>query len=114
MYVPQNIPFINQLKPAAGDLKAIAPALVYQTFLQELIVCNQAGTKDYFRMALCVEPNNGVLCNPYPENYLYYDVEIPGNTTFTVNMNNMVIPKGTNVLVYSTNGDISFTLSMLR
>ena len=114
MNIPQNIPFVNQLKPAASDLKALAVALEYQTYLQELVVCNQGSSKDQFRMALCTEPNNGILCNPEPKNYMYYDVEIPANTTFTVNMNNMQVPRGTNILVYSTNGDISFTLSMMR
>lgn len=114
MNIPQNTPFVNQVKPAAGTLDALALALEYQTFLQEFIVCNQGNASDFFRMALCAVPNNGILCNPTSEMYMYYDVEIPAKTTFTVNMNSMVVPRGTNILVQSENGDISFTLSMLR
>ena len=112
--IPQNIPNIYQLKPPAGQLQHIIVSTPFQLQLQEFVVCNQGSSADQFRMALCAMPNSGGMCNPTPEMYMYYDVEIPANTTFTVHMKAMTIPKDSSVLVYSANGDISFSLITLR
>lgn len=72
------------------------------TVVSSLVVANQAGTASSFRISVARAGAADIV-----QQYLYYDVAIAGNTTFTATIG-ISLAATDKIRVYSGNGNISF------
>lgn len=96
---------LGQLKPAATTLTDLytVPASTMTT-VSSLFVANQSSSKADIRVSIAVAGVSDSL-----EQYIYYDVEIPGNDSLAVTAG--ITMGATDVMrVYATTADVSFNL----
>ena len=96
---------LGQSAPAAvtpADLYTV-PALT-ASVASSVIVCNRSATADSFRISISV--GGGATAN---QDYIYYDVAIPGNDTFIATVG-ITLATTDVVRCYATNGTLSFSL----
>jgi len=97
---------LGQAAPAAAtptDLYPV-PALT-SCVASSIIVSNRSATADSFRISIAVA--GAIAAN---EQYIYYDIAIPGNDTFIATIG-ITLATTDVIRVYSTNGTLSFNLS---
>jgi len=96
---------LGQSSPAAVTLTDIltVPAIT-ESVISSLVVCNRSATADSFRISVAI---NGAA--DAVEQYIYYDVPIPGNDTFIATIG-ATLDAADVVRVYSRNGTCSFNL----
>lgn len=75
-----------------------------QAVCSSIVVCNRAATADVFRVSVAV--GGGATAN---KDYLYYDLPIAGNDTFTATLG-VALAATDKVKVYAGTGDLSFNL----
>jgi hypothetical protein len=103
--VAETFKVLGQSNPGAAtpaDLYTVPAAT--KTVISTLVVANRSATPDKFRISIAVAGE--VTDN---KQYLYYDVDIPGNDTFAATLG-VTIATTDVVRVYSTNGTCSFNL----
>ncbi len=96
---------LGQSAPAGvtpTDLYTV-PALT-STTCSTIIVCNRGGTTTTFRISNSV--GGGATTD---KDYLYYDVSIPGNDTFSATIG-LTMATTDKIRVYAGNGSLSFNL----
>ena len=96
---------LGQVAPIATTDTVLytVPVDKYKT-LDELIVCNRGAGSATYRLA--VVPS-GTLSTA---NYWYWDVSIAAGVTSTIGLPNIRLEEGALIYVYSSTGDLSFTL----
>lgn len=94
---------LGQSNPSAATLTDLytVPAAT-QAVSSSIVVCNRSSVATSFRIA--VRPAGASISN---EHYLYYDVAISGNTTFTATIG-MTLTATDVVSVYATLATLSF------
>ena len=103
--MPTVAKVLGQSKPSATTLTDVytVPALTTAT-VSTLIVANQSATATSFRVSVAIA---GAADDP--EQYVYYDIAIPGNDTFAATMG--ITMGATDVLrVYNTLATCSFSV----
>lgn len=96
---------LGQANPSATTLTTLytVPALT-STTVSSIIVCNRSATATTFRVAVRVA--GAAISN---EQYIYYDLAIPGNDTFIATIG-LTLSATDVVSVYSTLATLSFNL----
>lgn len=96
---------LGQNAPSATTLTTLytAPAAT-SAVASSVVVCNRSATATSFRVA--VRPAGAAVSN---EHYLYYDVPIAGNDTFTATLG-ITLATTDVVSVYATLATLSFNL----
>jgi hypothetical protein len=95
---------LGQVAPAAMDLTDL-----YECFATEgctvstIFVCNRSASTSKFRISVA----NGGAVDAIKQ-YLYYDVELPGNDTFASTVG-LSLTLTDIIRVYSESGDLSFS-----
>lgn len=92
----------NPLATTLTDLYTV-PALT-STVCSSIFVCNRSAVATSFRIA--IRPNGVAISN---EHYLYYDLPIPANDTFTATVG-LTLGNTDVVSVYATDATLSFNL----
>lgn len=96
---------IGQLAPGASSLETLVTVPAGKAVVcSSLIVCNRNAAATTFRVAVRV---GGAAISD--EHYLYYDVDINGNTTFTAVLG-ITLAAADVVSVYAGNANLSFNL----
>lgn len=98
---------LGQSAPTADtdtNLYNVPPTAESQAVVSSLTVCNRASSPALFRVA--VRPNSATLAN---EHYIYYDVEIQGNSTF-VFTGGITLGADAIITVRASTADVSFSL----
>lgn len=96
---------LAQNKPSATTLTdAYTVPANTQALCSSLVVCNQSGTDDVFRVSVAVAGAADAA-----KQYLFYDVTVSGNASSTWNLG-ITLGAADVVRVYSTNGTSSFSL----
>lgn len=96
---------LGQSAPTAATLTTLytVPALT-STVGSSLVVCNRSATATSFRIA--VRPAGASIAD---QHYLYYDIAISGNDTFTATLG-ITLATTDVVSVYATLATVSFNL----
>jgi len=94
---------LGQVAPGAASLTTLytVPALT-TCVVSSLCVCNRSSTPTTFRIA--IRPSGGAISN---EMYLYYDIAILGNDTFTATIG-ISLGASDVISVYATLATLSF------
>jgi hypothetical protein len=96
---------LGQSDPLAATLTTCYTVpLSTETVCSSLVVCNRSATATTFRVA--VSPAGAGISN---EHYIYYDVDINGNDTFTATIG-ITLEASSVVRVYATLATLSFNL----
>lgn len=95
---------LGQVKPLAATLTALYTASGVRAVGSSLTVCNQSGTPTSFRVSVRV-----AAAADDPKQYIYYDVVLGGNDTFTATIG-ITLGIGDIVSVYTTTATLSFSL----
>ncbi len=96
---------LAQVNPAATTLTTLytVPGAT-STTVSSLVVCNQAGTTGTFRVSVQI-----AAAVDNAKQYLYYDVSVPANDTFTATIG-MTLATTDVVKVYASSTSFSFSL----
>ncbi len=97
---------LGQLDPSAATLTDLytAPSST-EAIVSTLMICNRSSVATAFRVAL-----RALDASIVDKHYLYYDIAIPGNETFSATLG--ITMQATDVItVYATLGTLSFNLS---
>ena len=96
---------LGQSNPSATTLTDIytAPAAT-RAIISSIVVANRDAAADSFRVSIAVAGAGDDV-----KQYLYYDLEIPGNDSFAATLG-ITIAATDVVRVYSLNGTCSFSL----
>lgn len=100
-----TIKVLGQQNPSATTLTTLytVPGAT-STVTSTIVVCNRSATATSFRIA--VRPGGAAISN---EHYIYYDVPIAGNDTFTATIG-MTLATTDVISVYATLATLSFNL----
>lgn len=103
--MPNTIKVLGQQNPSATTLTTLytVPAST-STVISSITVCNRSAVATSFRIA--IRPAGAGISN---EHYIYYDVPIAGNDTFTATIG-MTLATTDVVSVYATLATLSFNL----
>ena len=104
---------IIQKKPSAGVLEKILNISPEIALLGEMVFCNTSSSSDFIRVGICFDPTSVPSCTTDLKMFIFHDVEVLGNSTFTASPG-IKIPKGANMYIYSQNGDIAFTIYLTK
>jgi len=104
--MPTALKILGQVNPAAAtyvNLYTVPGSTT--TVVSTLVICNRSATSATIRVA--VEPSGAgsPVANEY---YIYYDLIIPGNETFTSTMG-MSLGAADEITVYTNNATVSFS-----
>lgn len=96
---------LGQSAPAGVTLTDILTiGAVTECVISSVVVANRSATADIFRVSVAI---NGAA--DAVEQYIYYDITIPGNDTFIATVG-ITLDASDVVRVYSRNGTSSFNL----
>jgi hypothetical protein len=102
-YSDDKVGVLAQHKPTAANLEdAYTVPAGKDSVVSSLVVCNQSGSSDSFRISIAV----GGAAN-VSKQYIYYDIAIPAYETFIATVG-FSLNDGDVIRVYSTNGNCSF------
>lgn len=80
-----------------------------QTVASSIVVSNRDSAKTKFRVMVCPYDPANIPFTVFDKNYIYYDLVIDGNDTFIATIG-IALNSLDQVLVYSSNGKLSFSL----
>lgn len=101
----ETIKVLGQSAPSATTLTTLytVPGST-STVVSTVTACNRASTVATFRVA--VRPAGAAIAN---QHYLYYDVSLPGNSTFAATIG-VTLATTDVVSVYASSANLSFNL----
>ena len=102
--MPQTLKVLGQSAPTAATLTDLytVPAAT-QTTVSSITVCNRSATATTFRLSVAVAGAADATTQ-----YLYYDVDINGNDTFTATLG-ITLGATDKIRCYATLATVTFT-----